>query len=158
MTVLPCTSSGVRRLLPLLAAAGITGLASPRVGAAQHVAPAVGVRSQPRAPAQVAAAYRISGEPLPPSNLAAVEFSPAVAAGMVAGQARAGGRRRSAAPFVWGGAAVGALGMVAGLAIYFHQSKPETVMVPPLAFAPAVAGSSALGAGLGYVVYRLTRR
>jgi len=158
MTVLPCTLSVVRCLLLLVTTAGVTGLASPRVGAAQHVASAVGARSQPRAPEQVAAAYRISGERLPPSNLAAVQFSPAVEAGMVAGRARGGRRRGSAAPYVLGGATVGALGMVVGLAAYSRHIKTETVMVSPLALAPAVAGSAVLGAGLGYVVYRVVRR
>jgi len=65
--------------------------------------------------------------------------------------------RPSAAPYVWGGAAVGVLAMGAGLAIYFRQTKAECVC-SPVGFAPAFAGAAALGAGAGYVAYRLVRR
>ena len=115
---------------------------------------AVGAIAPPRAaPAQWAAspAGAYWG---PPGRPRAAPAAPTMTAelGRLAAD-RAAPRRRSAAPYVWGGAAVGVLALGAGLAVYSRHRHVEC-LCNPFAFAPVVAGAAVLGAGAGYVVYR----
>lgn len=64
-------------------------------------------------------------------------------------------RRPRAWPYVAGGAALGALATAGGLALAHAKSE---CICSPLAFAPVVAGGAGLGAGAGYLVYRVRFR
>ena len=61
-------------------------------------------------------------------------------------------RRPPAWPYVLGGAVLGGAAMAGGLALALRDSDSLT---HPIAYVPAVAGAAALGAGGGYLVYRL---
>jgi hypothetical protein len=63
-------------------------------------------------------------------------------------------QRPRAWPFVVGGAVVGGAAMAGAIAIYFERTDAECIC-SPFAFVPAVAAGGAVGAGLGYVVYRV---
>lgn len=63
-------------------------------------------------------------------------------------------RRPRAWPYWAGGAALGALVTAGGLALAVAHSDKE-FLGPPFALIPVVVGGAALGAGAGYVVYRI---
>lgn len=127
-----------RTLTTLMLAGG--SIAVPRAAPAQWAAQPAGAHSA-----------RPGGPPVAPTVPIAV-----AALGRPATD-RAAPRRRSAAPYVWGGAAVGVLAMGGGLALYFRRTKGEC-LCNPVALAPAFAGAAALGAGAGYVTYRVWGR
>jgi hypothetical protein len=59
----------------------------------------------------------------------------------------------SARRYVIGGAIIGGVAAGVGLALYFRQNNSE-FLGSPFAFVPLFLGSAAVGAGVGYVVYR----
>ncbi|GLC24653.1 hypothetical protein [Roseisolibacter agri] len=61
-------------------------------------------------------------------------------------------RRPPAWPYVLGGAVLGGAAMAGGLALALRDGES---LAHPIAYVPAVAGAAALGAGGGYLVYRL---
>jgi hypothetical protein len=61
-------------------------------------------------------------------------------------------RRPPAWPYVLGGAMLGGAIMAGGLALALQDGESLT---QPVAYVPAVAGAAVLGAGGGYLVYRL---
>ena len=66
----------------------------------------------------------------------------------------AAGDRPHAWPYVAAGAAVGAVVTVGGIALALAHDKTECIC-SPITFAPVVVAGAALGAGGGYVVYRV---
>jgi hypothetical protein len=63
-------------------------------------------------------------------------------------------QRPRAWPFIVGGTVVGAAAMAGAIAIYFERTNAECIC-SPFAFVPAVAAGGAVGAGLGYIAYRV---
>ena len=63
-------------------------------------------------------------------------------------------RAQSPWPYVGTGAVVGGIATIVGLVLYDDQSNNESLM-PPIALAPVVLGGAAIGAGAGYLIYRI---
>ena len=116
--------------------------AVPSVGSA--VASQVGTAAPP--PSRTRLAVPGAGPPAP--HAPAVLLPPALP--------RAGwdGRRRKG-PFLWGGAAVGAVATGLALVVQARQDNGDYDDYGAYAIVPAMAVGAALGAGVGYLVYRV---
>ena len=94
--------------------------------------------------------------PLSAQRLAPAGFltAPAAVRPMSWRAAMAADGRPRAWPYITVGAAVGALATAGGIALSVARDKSDCIC-SPLVFAPVVVGGAALGAGAGYVVYRV---
>jgi hypothetical protein len=89
-----------------------------------------------------------------PAPVAAIAATPSPQ-GAFAWRAPSAARGRPRAwPYVVGGALVGAVATAGGIALVLSHGETECIC-SPIAFAPVIAGGAVLGAGAGYVVYRI---
>lgn len=138
--------------------AALLALGAPEALGAQRAEP-VGARRPAAAPSVGAAVTSAAGAAAPPlvrTRLAVAGAGPAPprAPGALLPQVARDGRRRKG-PYLWGGAAVGAVATGLALVVEARQDEGDYDDFGAYAVVPAMAAGAALGAGVGYLVYRV---